>query len=96
MTNVINFHTCTASGVDLIIALVLVTQGQLLQVACDVIGRTSISVPVCINIIGVERRADKLLICYKIFIEVVPTFSSTMTLFEAYLAAFLVVGVARA
>jgi hypothetical protein len=55
-----------------------------------VIRRTGISVPVCVNIIGVVCRTNKLLICYIIFIEAMPTFSSNMPLFKAYLTMLLV------
>jgi hypothetical protein len=37
MTNMFNVHTCTAGGVDLIPAIVLVTYGELLELPCDVI-----------------------------------------------------------
>jgi len=47
-TNWIDSHTCAVGGVDLVVAVVFVPSRELLQLAGNVIGGTSISVPVCI------------------------------------------------
>ena len=45
----INLHTCTVGGVDLIMATVLVLDGELLKLAGHVIGGARVIVPVGVD-----------------------------------------------
>src|SRR5437762_1640117 len=48
-----NNHTCTIGHVHLIMTIVLLAHCQLVKVGRDVVGSPRISVPICINIVGV-------------------------------------------
>lgn len=41
-----NVHTCTIGGVDLISPVVLVLHRHLVEVPCDVVGRSGVGIPV--------------------------------------------------
>jgi hypothetical protein len=47
-----NFHTLTTSSVDPVMSLILVTDRQIIELACDMVCCTSIGVPVGIHAIG--------------------------------------------
>jgi hypothetical protein len=53
MANVANFHSSSICGVNLIAALILVSDGQFLQFTSDVIGHSTIGVPVCVDVVGI-------------------------------------------
>jgi hypothetical protein len=59
-----------------------------------VVRRTGISVPICVDVVGVVRSPNKFTIWYIILIEAMPTFISSMTFLKAYLSVLLL-GVAR-
>lgn len=61
MTNVIDLHTCPARSVHLIMARVLVPDGEPLQLAGNVIGGARVSIPVCVNVVGGCRCGGALL-----------------------------------
>ena len=46
-------HTYNVGGVNLVMAVILVTSGELLKFTHDVICRAGVSVPVCIYVVGV-------------------------------------------
>ena len=52
MTNMINSHTCPTCNVDLLVAVILVMDGQLLQFTSDIICGAIIHVPIAINPVG--------------------------------------------
>ena len=52
VTNVTNMHAITFSCVDTVTSLVLVGDGKLVRIFCNVIGCTTVSVPVGVNTIG--------------------------------------------
>jgi hypothetical protein len=53
MANVANIHTSSIRSVNLIATLIFVPGGQFLQLTDDVIGRSTVSVPVCVNVVGI-------------------------------------------
>jgi hypothetical protein len=62
ITNVINLHTCPVCREHLLVAVILVTKGELLKVAGDMIRGTGVDVPVGIYPIGGSaRRRDAFL-----------------------------------
>jgi hypothetical protein len=61
MTNLTDSHTCTAGGVDLVVAGVLVSRGEFFQLPGDMISSTSVSVPIRIYPV-VGRRCLTLLL----------------------------------
>jgi hypothetical protein len=48
----LNVHTCTTSSVDMIIVIVHSSYGKFVQVSCNVISGTRVSIPVGIHTIG--------------------------------------------
>src|SRR6266540_1073684 len=48
-----NNHTCTISRVHLITTIVLLAHHQLVQIGRDVVGSPRISIPICVNSVGV-------------------------------------------
>ena len=48
-TNMINLHTYTARGVDVIMATVLVVDGELLKLTGHVVGGARVDVPIGVN-----------------------------------------------
>ena len=63
VTNMTNFHTFSVCSVDLIVVVVLVVDGQLVELAGDVIGGASVQIPAGIYYIGRGcGRSDALLV----------------------------------
>ena len=52
LTCLVDSHTCVVGGMHLIGVVVFVSHGEFLQFTHDVIGSTSIGVPVCIHDVG--------------------------------------------
>jgi hypothetical protein len=73
MTNVTDVHTCSISGMDLIIPHVSIMGHQLLKLARDMVHVTGISVPVGVNAIGSSHCPCILIIWCEIFIKSMPT-----------------------
>ena len=62
MTDMCNLHTCTVRGVNIVAAVVLVAGGEALQFAGDVVGGTTVHIPVRIYAVRTGRgRGDALL-----------------------------------
>ena len=52
VTNVTYVHTCTTGRMNLVLPVIFFTESHLLQLPREVIGRTTIKVPVSFNTIG--------------------------------------------
>jgi hypothetical protein len=91
MANMINIHTYTACGANLIVAVVLVVDVELFEVACNMVGGAGISVPICVDSVGVRVccSIDVLLIKDVVLVEAVPATLSAMPLFVAHVAPSL-------
>lgn len=81
MTNVVNVHTCPAGCDDLIYALVLVLDRQLVQIRHDVISRSRVEVPVDADTIAMSGRSSSLGVGGVAFIEAVPAIQGNMPYF---------------
>ena len=63
MTNVTDPHTFTVVSVDLVFAMIFLLHGDLLEFVGDVVGSTTVNIPVCVNSIGaISRRGNFLFI----------------------------------
>lgn len=51
-----NIYTCTASGVNLITAIVLITDHQLIELTSDMIRGVGVDVPVSISTLGLHHH----------------------------------------
>lgn len=86
MTNVLDFHTCTASGVNLIMSLVHLPYVEFLQLTSDVIGSTRINIPVRVSAMAVCSCGDEFVIWDVVFVKAMPAICSNVATFVAHLA----------
>jgi hypothetical protein len=86
MPNVCNVHTCTTCHVNMVIFVVLGSHVQLLEFTRDMIGSTSIGVPICINPIGVGCSSSSSLLCPVGFIKTVLALNRRVPLLFTHLA----------
>lgn len=91
MTNMINIHTCSTSCVDLVIAGVLVPHVEFFELACNMIGSTSIHVPISVNSVGVSNSTGTLLFSRERGVKPLPAFDDGVADLATELAVWLVV-----
>ena len=60
-TNSVDSHTGAIGGVHLTGVMILFPHSEFIQLAGDVIGRTSIGVPICVDDVGGSRRCRAVL-----------------------------------
>jgi len=92
MTNMTNTHTCSTGGVDLLATVVLLTHGELVQLAGDVVGGARVGVPRGVNVVCSMCGIDVLLVGDVGLIKAMPTCSGSVPHLEAHLAAWALGG----
>ena len=90
MTNVMDLHTFTTSSVDLVLAVVFLLHGHLLELVGDVVGGTTVDVPVGVDPIGATGSRSNLFFILRgvtiIFLVAVPTVFRRVTRLATNLA----------
>lgn len=82
----LNFHTCSIGRVHLIISLVLVADGQLIQLAGDVIRCSRVHIPIGVDSIGIGRSSGDVAFIWNIGIVIpMPAVRRYMPSFVAHL-----------
>ena len=84
-------RSCTIGSVNLILAVVLLTEGRLLELSSDVIGGAVVEVPVGVDAVGSIRRRSNLVIILSVvlvFIVAVPVVPGGVAWFATDLTAW--------
>lgn len=87
MTNMVNAHTCAICSVNLVIAVVLVMDAELLKITGNVISGTCVHVPVGVDAVGVHGGVDMVLVRDIVGVELVPALLCRAAFFVADLAS---------
>ena len=80
------FHTRATCSVHLVMSTIFVSDRQLVKLTCDMICRTGIRIPVCVNAVGVGDGIGHLLIVLIFLIEIPTLTGTSAVMLEADLA----------